>query len=109
MFGQGECQPVDFDLDFETALRCLCQEYLVFERYFGSDQSLAVASKEIQKKLAKAFPEGETETAELPHYSSSSTAQANYSGPDSMDTEAAALQEEQEPVIDNGKKPSRRA
>jgi RNA recognition motif-containing protein len=79
--------------------------------YFGSDQSLAAASKEIQKKLAKAFPEGETGApAELPHYSTT-TAQAN-SGPDAMDTEdrgrsqnTAAFQEEQ-PVNDDGKKRS---
>ena len=41
--------------DFETALRCLCHDYLVFERYFGSDESLAKVSKDIEKKLAKAF------------------------------------------------------
>lgn len=39
--------------DFDSGLRHLCHEYLVFERYFGSDKSLANASAAIQKKLSK--------------------------------------------------------
>lgn len=43
------------ELDYDTALRCLCRDYLFFERNFGSDRSYAECSKAIQKKLAKAF------------------------------------------------------
>ena len=43
------------DLDYETALRCLCQEYLEFELYFGSSYSHADASKAIKKKLSRAL------------------------------------------------------
>lgn len=42
-------------LDYETALRCLCQDYLTFELHFGSDRSYQEASKNVQKKLTKAF------------------------------------------------------
>lgn len=41
------------DLPYETTLRHLCRDYLVFERCFGSDKSLADASKVVQKKMAK--------------------------------------------------------
>jgi RNA recognition motif-containing protein len=52
--------------DYETALRSLCHEYLVFERYFGSDRSIASATKNVQKKLAKAFPDGQAAAAATP-------------------------------------------
>jgi RNA recognition motif-containing protein len=39
--------------DFETALRCLCHNYIVFERCFGSEKSFGLASKAIQHKLQK--------------------------------------------------------
>ena len=42
-------------LDYETSLRCLCHEYLVFETHFGSEYSLNQASMAVQKKLAKAL------------------------------------------------------
>jgi hypothetical protein len=41
------------DMLYETSLRCLCHDYSVFERCFGSETSLADASKVIRKKLAK--------------------------------------------------------
>lgn len=40
--------------DYETALTCLCNDYREFERVFGSERSLADASRLIQKKLQKA-------------------------------------------------------
>ena len=43
------------ELDYETSLRCLCRDYLLFERYFGSDHSYSECRKAVQKKLAKAF------------------------------------------------------
>ncbi len=42
--------------DFDSGLRNLCHEYLVFERYFGSEKSLISASSAIQKKLLKFSP-----------------------------------------------------
>ena len=52
-------QPIDpnVERDYETSLQCLCHEYLVFERRFGSDKSLSATSKAIEKKLAKLFPD----------------------------------------------------
>jgi hypothetical protein len=68
--------------DYETALRSLCHEYLVFERYFGSDRSIASTSKNIQKKLTKAFPNGEAATVTpLPSQSQEATQ------PDAMSVE----------------------
>ncbi|KAL3911913.1 MAG: hypothetical protein SGILL_007094 [Bacillariaceae sp.] len=46
------------ELDYETALRCLCREYLEFEQYFGSAYSHADASMTVQKKLSRAFANG---------------------------------------------------
>ena len=43
--------------DFDSGLRNLCHEYLVFERYFGSDKSLALASAAVQKKVARSLVE----------------------------------------------------
>lgn len=39
--------------DYETALSCLCQDYQEFERLFGSEQSLANATRMMQHKLQK--------------------------------------------------------
>lgn len=39
--------------DFETALASLCHEYQEFERLFGSEQSLADATRLMQKKIQK--------------------------------------------------------
>ena len=39
--------------NFETALHSLCQDYLDFERLFGSDESLSEATRAIQKKFVK--------------------------------------------------------
>jgi hypothetical protein len=46
-------------LDYETALRCLCHDYLEFEQYFGSGYSHADACKAVQKKLSRAFGSSE--------------------------------------------------
>ena len=43
------------ELDYETSLRCMCRNYLFFEKYFGSDRSYAECQKAVQKKLTKAF------------------------------------------------------
>jgi hypothetical protein len=43
------------ELDYETSLRCLCHEYTVFEKYFGSKKSYSECIKVTQKKLSKAF------------------------------------------------------
>ena len=43
------------ELDYETSLRCLCRNYLLFEKHFGSDSSYSECQKSIQKKLAKAY------------------------------------------------------
>jgi len=43
------------ELDYETSLRCLCRDYLLFEKNFGSDRSYSECQKSIQKKLAKAY------------------------------------------------------
>jgi RNA recognition motif-containing protein len=40
--------------DYDTALSSLCQEWIDFERVFGSERSLAQATKMVQKKLRKA-------------------------------------------------------
>jgi hypothetical protein len=40
--------------DFETALSCLCHDWMLFEGAFGSERSQARASKVIEKKLHKA-------------------------------------------------------
>ena len=39
--------------DFETAFACLCHDYQEFERLFGSEQSLADATRLMQKKIQK--------------------------------------------------------
>jgi len=39
--------------DFDSGLRNLCHHYLIFERYFGSEKSMASTSMAVQKKLAK--------------------------------------------------------
>jgi hypothetical protein len=44
-------------LDYETSLRCLCQEHLHFESYFGSEQSYTHASKAVPRKLTEAYAE----------------------------------------------------
>jgi hypothetical protein len=43
------------ELDYETSLRCLCHEYTIFEKYFGSNKSYSDCIKVTQKKLSKAF------------------------------------------------------
>jgi hypothetical protein len=43
------------ELDYETSLRCLCHEYTIFEKYFGSNKSYSECIKVTQKKLVKAF------------------------------------------------------
>ena len=43
--------------DFDSGLRNLCHEYLVFERYLGSDKSLALTSVAVQKKVARSLME----------------------------------------------------
>ena len=43
------------ELDYETSLRCLCRNYLLFEKHFGSDHSYSECQKAVQKKLAKAY------------------------------------------------------
>jgi hypothetical protein len=53
------------DILYETSLRCLCHDYLVFERCFGSETSLADASKVITKKLAKLYPSRQQDVAAL--------------------------------------------
>ena len=53
-------------LDYETSLRCLCQEYLVFEKNFGSESSFYQASTAIQKKLAKVLTSAPTTRSEAP-------------------------------------------
>jgi hypothetical protein len=40
--------------DFETALSCLCHDWMLFESVFGSERSRSRASKVIEKKLLKA-------------------------------------------------------
>jgi hypothetical protein len=40
--------------DFETALSCLCHDWMLFEGVFGSERSRSRASKVIEKKLLKA-------------------------------------------------------
>ncbi|KAL3920751.1 MAG: hypothetical protein SGILL_003095 [Bacillariaceae sp.] len=45
-------------LDYDTALRVLCQDYVTFERYFGSQSTQADATKAVQKKLSRAFANG---------------------------------------------------
>mmetsp|Transcript_52416 Transcript_52416/g.126869 ORF Transcript_52416/g.126869 Transcript_52416/m.126869 type:complete len:1087 (+) Transcript_52416:116-3376(+) len=44
----------DYEIEYESALRSLCHEYMEFERMFGSDRSSGTAAKDIQRKLAKA-------------------------------------------------------
>jgi RNA recognition motif-containing protein len=41
-------------LDYDTAIRSLCHEYMEFERFFGSEHSYSTASKEVERKLGKA-------------------------------------------------------
>jgi hypothetical protein len=41
------------EFDYETSLRCLCHDYLTFEKYFGSEQSHSNATKAVTKKLSK--------------------------------------------------------
>jgi RNA recognition motif-containing protein len=43
------------ELDYEMSLRCLCRDYLIFEKHFGSDRSYSECQKSVQKKLAKAY------------------------------------------------------
>lgn len=43
------------ELDYETSLRCLCRDYLLFEKQFGSDHSYSECQKFVEKKLAKAY------------------------------------------------------
>lgn len=47
--------PVDHVLnrDVESSLRSLCHQYLVFERYLGTDKNVTNASALVQKKLEK--------------------------------------------------------
>jgi RNA recognition motif-containing protein len=40
--------------DFETAISCLCHDWMLFEGAFGSERSRSRASKVIEKKLHKA-------------------------------------------------------
>merc|ERR1712238_257011 len=40
-------------LDYETSLRCLCHEYTLFEKYFGSHRSYTECLKVTNKKLVK--------------------------------------------------------
>ena len=48
-------EPLDpiLQRDFDSGLSNFCHEYLVFERYFGSEKSLGAATTAIQKKLSK--------------------------------------------------------
>mmetsp|Transcript_7847 Transcript_7847/g.19223 ORF Transcript_7847/g.19223 Transcript_7847/m.19223 type:complete len:686 (-) Transcript_7847:84-2141(-) len=43
------------ELDYETSLRCLCRNYLLFEKHFGSENSYSECQKAVQKKLSKAY------------------------------------------------------
>jgi RNA recognition motif-containing protein len=43
------------ELDYETSLRCLCRNYLFFERIFGSERSYQECQKAVQRKLSKAY------------------------------------------------------
>lgn len=40
------------DLAYDSALKLLCEDFVVFEKYFGSEQSAITASKFMAKKLA---------------------------------------------------------
>jgi hypothetical protein len=42
--------------EFDTAFHCLCYDYLAFEKTFGSETSLALASKTIERKLVRVGP-----------------------------------------------------
>ena len=59
----GPLDPV-IQRDFDSGLRNLCHEYLVFERYFGSDKSLESTSVAVQKKIAKFSPLESTEQSQ---------------------------------------------
>lgn len=50
-----EANSPSLGLDYETSLRWLCQSYLVFEHFFGSDVSYSDACKAVEKKLTKTF------------------------------------------------------
>ncbi len=60
------------ELDYETSLRCLCRNYLLFEKHFGSDHSYSECQKAVQKKVAKAF----AQTATVPTTAPSAVATA---------------------------------
>ena len=49
--------------DYVTSLKSLCYDYLLFEKVFGSDHSIANASKNVQKKLAKSSRDQQYESA----------------------------------------------
>jgi RNA recognition motif-containing protein len=110
--------PLDaiIERDYETALRNLCHEYLVFERYFGSDKSLTDASKDIQKKLTKLISNGQAAESSVQAFTNGAQeAMPPLWVPDSVDVEAAAAttedvvkEEQQEEATEqdsaNGKK-----
>jgi hypothetical protein len=53
-------QPVDVsahELEYNTAIRRFCHEYMEFERLFGSERSYGSASKEIHRKLSRVVQE----------------------------------------------------
>lgn len=59
------CGPVDdslstlFQRDYQTSLRNLCEEWLQFERRFGSMESLKYATKTAQRKIEKLLQSAE--------------------------------------------------
>jgi RNA recognition motif-containing protein len=66
--------------DFETALSCLCHEWILFESVFGSERSRSRASKAIEKKLQKAnISNRPTRTAEPQHTVDAKGAEAEVS------------------------------
>eukprot|EP00980_Cylindrotheca_fusiformis_P001505 scaffold346_cov116-Cylindrotheca_fusiformis.AAC.19 len=89
------------NMPYETSLQYLCHDYLVFERCFGSDKSLADASKVASKKMAKVavsplrFPEN------------GPPASVSESKMDSMALDSTAKTEMSEDPIGNGNKRTR--
>jgi len=55
---QDECTPSD--LEYESALKLMCEEFVAFETSFGSDESTTAASKLVAKKLASIQQKSET-------------------------------------------------
>jgi RNA recognition motif-containing protein len=87
------------ELDYETSLRCLCHEYTVFERYFGSEISLAQASKAIKKKMTRTFPNGQRDVTPLLGYQAGATPDAtmvDYTVADSISEEKKRSRDEEQ-------------